>query len=165
MNALSKVTSPAITGAITVALATFLPGLVISYCSAYLSSEPNWKFGRDGEFQVSLFILFWLTICNVAAFLSTVCFYYWWRIPRTILRVVLHAAVGAIFASACFYFGLPMHLAPLLPHGTLSNNGVTEIIVLTTLVALLPFFLILAFHLATIRACRHKTEPLTSQST
>lgn len=151
MNADLQLPSPAGVGAIAVATATFAPGVIYAFFDAYFSPEPHWKFGRDGIFQLNVYIHLWLTICNLAAFLITIPLYYRWRLIRTKRRIIVHSMMGAILASASFYFGITAKLGRFLPHGTLSNDGVAEIIALTAATAILPFFLVMVLHLISVR--------------
>jgi hypothetical protein len=72
------------------------------------------------------------------------------------MRLVTHAIAGTGLAMAFFWAGLPMRLESLLPHGSLSNNGVLEIVVLTALVGVLPYLLVMMAHAAYERMRRVK---------
>ncbi len=90
-----------------VAVTTFVPSAIYAFVNAYLSFEPHWKFGRNGLFQISLFVLFWLTLCNLAAFLITIPLYYRWQLRRAKGRIIIHLVIGTMLACASFYSGLP----------------------------------------------------------
>lgn len=148
--------SPAGLGAIIVALISFIPAIFYAYIDAYYLSEPDPKFGREGAFHLSSFIIFWVTVCNLAAFISTVWLYYRFHLPRKAWRIIIHCTIGTILSLAWFMSGIPFRFLDLLPNARISNNGVPEIILIVALFSIAPFIATTVFHYALTRI--HKQQ-------
>jgi len=129
-----------------------------SYLQAYVLRPPDPKFGRDGAFQLGVFVSAWMSVCFAVSFLATVPLYLRLFGHRSLRHLLLYSvAFVSVLCAVAWSEAISFLVAifgPIIPE--FSGNGLPEIILSFLAASLVAALLFCGFAFVAERPFRRR---------